>query len=364
MHNINITAATMSQMAPTAPAILKLRRRCYISGIAWVVLWCGIIWDYGFKGAAMILKMSLKSLPQVSELYRITRKTVWRTNDYRNLLIMVESGSCIFTLDNKDYAVGTNSAILIPAGQEYQRRPDGDLPCTFFYFHFILEGPVVPIDEAEAYSLLLAMKDEQEISIHSEEASLRSGKTGSMSHGKTALLLNPVVLDAPAFAMARSAVDEMLGRSVESDLKISLCLAQILASAYHNFLRQILYEGERRLGSDVPPRLVQAVLYIRQNFTKTISLKQLCSYCGISPQHLNRLFRKELNTTPICYINKLRILRARELFRKCPDLSCKEIAYELGFENPSYFSRLYTKVDGQPPSNFRRYLLNFKGADH
>ena len=53
------------------------------------------------------------------------------------------------------------------------------------------------------------------------------------------------------------------------------------------------------------------------------------------------------------YINRLKIQYAKHLIQFSPSLSMKEIGYELGFENPHYFSRLFTKLAGESPSSFR-----------
>ena len=57
--------------------------------------------------------------------------------------------------------------------------------------------------------------------------------------------------------------------------------------------------------------------------------------------------------TPIQYINNYRVSRAQMMIRDHPHLSVKEIAYELGFENPHYFSRIFTQILGESPRSMR-----------
>ena len=63
--------------------------------------------------------------------------------------------------------------------------------------------------------------------------------------------------------------------------------------------------------------------------------------------------------TPKAYILSYRINCAKELFYREPNLSVKEVAYEMGFEDQHYFSRLFTRVTGQSPTAYKDHLKNF-----
>ena len=84
----------------------------------------------------------------------------------------------------------------------------------------------------------------------------------------------------------------------------------------------------------------------------------MATIAGISQQHLIRIFRKHLNTTPIEYINQIKISHAINLLRE-NNMSVKEISYELGYENPNYFSRLFKKHEGMTPMQKKHTILNF-----
>ena len=92
---------------------------------------------------------------------------------------------------------------------------------------------------------------------------------------------------------------------------------------------------------------------MNQNYNKAFKLKEVCDFCGISPQHLIRLFHEHLNITPTKYMNRIKINHAKNLIQNRGNLSMKEIAFELGFENPHYFSRLFTQTEGQSPSEYK-----------
>jgi AraC-like DNA-binding protein len=86
--------------------------------------------------------------------------------------------------------------------------------------------------------------------------------------------------------------------------------------------------------------------------------EEVAKAAGVSSQHLIRLFRKHLNSTPVGYINRTKVLHAIDLLRNTK-LSVKEIAYELGFEDPNYFSRLFKREEGMSPGDTRARICNY-----
>ncbi|MBN8712135.1 MAG: hypothetical protein BGO12_23005 [Verrucomicrobia bacterium 61-8] len=70
-----------------------------------------------------------------------------------------------------------------------------------------------------------------------------------------------------------------------------------------------------------------------------------------SYEHLCRLFRAEYGIPPLKYVRGLRIDRAKLLLNDTI-LSVSEIAYRVGFSDPVYFSELFRKITGSPPSEY------------
>lgn len=96
-------------------------------------------------------------------------------------------------------------------------------------------------------------------------------------------------------------------------------------------------------------RVLRAVQYIRDHLYNRISLQELAEYCNVSRDHLIRLFRLELNTTPIVYINKKKIERAQLMLLQ-GNRTIKEVAYALAFDNISYFNKQFKRILGKTPS--------------
>ena len=88
-------------------------------------------------------------------------------------------------------------------------------------------------------------------------------------------------------------------------------------------------------------------------------MEKLSKISGYTDQHLIRLFKKHLNTTPIKYINNTKCYHAASMLRN-ETLSIQEIAYELGFDSPNYFSRLYKNHTGLTPLEKRSSILSYQ----
>ena len=115
---------------------------------------------------------------------------------------------------------------------------------------------------------------------------------------------------------------------------------------------------ERNLFTHVSDTHIHTCLeYIEKNFDKPISLDTLCNISGYAKTTLIQKFKQNCNTTPINYINNLRIEKSKEyLINK--RISISDIAYKCGFESPYYFSNTFKKICSESPSKYReKHLL-------
>lgn len=102
-----------------------------------------------------------------------------------------------------------------------------------------------------------------------------------------------------------------------------------------------------------------AVRYFNKNFNRPIMIEQYAKEHYISTNRFIQNFKNVSGVTPQQYIIHLRISVAKELLTST-DKSIKEIASEVGYNNALYFSRLFRKVVGLSPSDYRANV-RFKG---
>lgn len=99
-------------------------------------------------------------------------------------------------------------------------------------------------------------------------------------------------------------------------------------------------------------RIEKAVFYIRKHIYEAIDLDMLAQNSCLSKDHFIRLFKKETGTPPLKYINQKKIEKA-QLILVTETLTIKELAYRLAFEDYSYFNRLFKKITGLTPQQYR-----------
>lgn len=114
----------------------------------------------------------------------------------------------------------------------------------------------------------------------------------------------------------------------------------------------ILSEVAGHFESVRPGRLTPVLRYLNDHYREEIDCTVLCELCFLSPAQMYRLFKEETGTTPVEYRNRLRVQRACLLLRG-RECTIGEIASLLGFESVYYFSRVFKKITGMPPSLWR-----------
>lgn len=99
-------------------------------------------------------------------------------------------------------------------------------------------------------------------------------------------------------------------------------------------------------------RILKTLKYIHEAADKNITLSQLADVACVTVDHLIRLFKKEMNCTPLKYMILKKIEKA-ELLLLTTDMPIKEIALELSLDNISYFNRIFKYYTGKTPTEYR-----------
>lgn len=91
--------------------------------------------------------------------------------------------------------------------------------------------------------------------------------------------------------------------------------------------------------------------YITYNYSNPISVEDIAAYAGISRSHLYRIFMAHYGVSPKEYLSDFRIKQACMLLQST-SLSIGAIANSVGFENNLYFSKVFHKIKGVPPTEY------------
>ncbi len=101
------------------------------------------------------------------------------------------------------------------------------------------------------------------------------------------------------------------------------------------------------------PRVARAQTLLRERLAGRVTLPELAAACHLSGSRLSHLFREQTGTTPLQFLEAERLERAKRLLELTP-MTVQDVAAEVGFESPFYFTRRFRRYTGRSPQAFRQ----------
>lgn len=95
------------------------------------------------------------------------------------------------------------------------------------------------------------------------------------------------------------------------------------------------------------------ITFLNENYMRPVSLDTISKSIYLSPTYISKVFKEETGETPINYLIKLRLSKAREMLQDGRH-SIKSVARSVGYEDAYYFSKLYKKYNRVSPSSIRK----------
>jgi len=102
----------------------------------------------------------------------------------------------------------------------------------------------------------------------------------------------------------------------------------------------------------------KTLTFIELNYYNHIDVGLLCGYVNYSRSYFSRLFKMKTGVSIPEYINNVRIKRAK-LLLKSTDLSINEVARSVGFDDSFYFSKIFKKITGLSPTDYKMMTTGF-----
>lgn len=161
------------------------------------------------------------------------------------------------------------------------------------------------------------------------------------------------VVDIPHLEQARQDVLDIYyakGNSVADEMKMCGRLYLFLAGLAS------CYDRVRHADSQLS-YLEKAIRFVHQNHSESIGVSEIAAAAGISRSHLYRIFIEHCDIAPSGFLASYRINQACSLFRE-HGVSVSEAAYSVGFIDQLYFSRVFKRIKGIPPSKYLEQLKN------
>ena len=109
-----------------------------------------------------------------------------------------------------------------------------------------------------------------------------------------------------------------------------------------------------------PPMITRAKEFIKTNQSEDISLGDVAKAVNTSTFYFCKMFKKATGLNFTDYLSRIRIEKAKNLLLN-PNLRISEIAYEVGFQSLTHFNRVFRKLAGQSPTEYRHKLPGMAG---
>ena len=234
--------------------------------------------------------------------------TILRKNgrsDYHILYIF--SGSCVIHFAEKRYRISPGNFVLYYPHQMQRYDFADDTPCETFWLHF--SGRAVPeiLDEL------------------------------NLSAGVYTCAPNEKIISAFRHLIQEDQLRQPKYETEENALLLSLLTAISRHTNHHAITTDI----------------EKVILTMHSDYAKPFTPKIYASICSLSVSRFSHKFKQVTGTSPLAFFSRIRCEKAKELL-KYTDLNISEIAMNVGYDNPLYFSRIFHKFYSLSPSEYRK----------
>ncbi len=232
----------------------------------------------------------------------------------QNILIFCTDGNGWIEANGSVKKINKDTFLIIPAGLRHKYGADNSSPWTIYWFHFTgLQAAGFCSDSLTVFNI----------------------NSGENTRNDRRIRLFEEIYQTLS-----------MGYSKENLEYSSICLWYLLGS--FNYLPQF----ERMRTFQQTDVIEKSILYMHEHLNETINLQDLATHCGYSISHFSAIFRKKTTRSPIEYFLDLKMQNA------CQQLDftnkrIKEIATDLAFGDQFYFSRLFKRIIGVSPVEYR-----------
>ncbi|MCR5108479.1 MAG: AraC family transcriptional regulator [Lachnospiraceae bacterium] len=160
-------------------------------------------------------------------------------------------------------------------------------------------------------------------------------------------------------------VKQILREMVEKEMNYQISVKGLFLALFMKLLR-VYSEIRNKKTPDEQSHenaivIAPALEYIRENYMTEFGIEDLSNMCHLSQTHFRRIFNEIMNTSPLDYLNTIRILQACILLRTTED-SILSVSEQVGFRSVSSFNRHFSDKMGSQPSEWRKRMVKIDNA--
>ena len=263
-------------------------------------------------------RTSLLHLQEAGYLTAIKSHTSKREKLQSYLCFVVEDGEGTLTYEGRQYDLKVGDVVFIDCRKAYSHSTGGTASERLWslrWCHFY--GPSMPAIYAK----------------YCERGGLPAIRGADVSQYAA------ILTDIYALASSSDYIRDMRINGRLSDL-----LTLLMESSWH-------YESHNSAPKKMDVSLVRS--FLDEHYSEKLSLESVASRFFIDKHYLARLFKERYGVTLVAYLQQVRITHAKRMLR-FTDKSIEEIGRECGVGELNYFSRVFKKLEGVSPSEYRR----------
>ncbi|MDT3403101.1 AraC family transcriptional regulator [Mucilaginibacter terrae] len=243
------------------------------------------------------------------------------TGATQNILIYCVDGKGTADIGTNQYQVSPGTFIIIPRGVKHAYLSSEQSPWTIYWCHFV--GPQTD----ELFRLIYQKEESYKYDVEFVEDRIQ------------------------LFDRLYSFLEQ--GYSTENLTYVNLLMMQYLGSFV--FRDRFATSFDKATTSLVD----RSIAFMQENINQPLTLFAIATSVNVSTSHYSSLFKKRTGFSPIDYFNHLKIQKACQ-YLQFTQLRIREIALEVGINDPLYFSRLFTQTMGYGPKEYRKNRLAVK----
>ena len=113
------------------------------------------------------------------------------------------------------------------------------------------------------------------------------------------------------------------------------------------------YRGAVQQDSNSTDIIIETIHYMKENIERKLTLQEIAKHTGYSISRFSSLFSQRTGYSPLTYFNMLKIQQACYLL-DFTNIKINQVCYKIGIDDPYYFSRLFNKIMGMPPKEYKK----------
>lgn len=160
-------------------------------------------------------------------------------------------------------------------------------------------------------------------------------------------LFNNQSLASATNNIMRIAMDDNSQKDIMADFALKELLIRLMQTQARSMVEKNIVKNKSRIGFVVD--------YIKKNLHQKLSIDSIAKMAYVSKSNFFKMFKDELGTSPNEFILQERINRAKELLAN--QNSIKETAYQTGFSDANYFTRVFKQLVGVTPKSYQDKML-------